>query len=89
MTTAILVLAAALTVQSPGAGAGNEPAQTGAGTAEARPEDKIVCKRVSERGTRFTKRVCSTAKQWEQQRRHNVEVTREMQQSNGSAKAGT
>lgn len=89
MTITILVLAIAVAAQSPGVMADDKQSQTQTTAAEAKPKDKVVCKRVAERGSRFTKRVCSTAAQWEQQRRNNVEITREMQQSNGSSKAGT
>lgn len=86
MISTVFVLAAALAAQSPSA---ETPAAPAPAQNTVESGDKIVCKRVPIRGSRFSKRVCATAVQWEEQRRRNIEITREFQRSDGSSKAGT
>ncbi|MEL6528389.1 MAG: hypothetical protein AAFQ27_00395 [Pseudomonadota bacterium] len=89
MTVTTLILAAALAAQSPGAETSPTPA-SGVQKAAAieRVNGKAICKRITQRGTRFTKRICATAEQWEEQRRRDIEITREFQRNEGSKKAG-
>lgn len=48
--------------------------------------DRVICKREAATGTRFTKRVCHTAREWEQMRQDARDVMQQGQshQSNPS-----
>ncbi len=90
MVTTSLFLAAALAAQAPATETSAAPTPSAHENADtAHSNSKTICKRVAIRGSRFKERKCATADQWERQRRHNVQITREMQQSDGSSKAGT
>ncbi len=73
----ISAIAAAGALVSSGASAQTSPA-SGTEVSRSADDDKVICKGEKKTGTRFGKRVCKTARQWELMRIEHQRGAKEM-----------
>lgn len=86
MSIAFVLASAALAFQSGGTPAAEAPAPGQARAVEAGEE--LVCKKTALAGSKFKKRLCATAEEWERLARHAEETTQELQRTRASKKGG-
>jgi hypothetical protein len=81
----ILVSAAVVSTQAWAQSAPTQATAPGTATASTSPDDKIVCEREEQIGSRLgARKVCMTVKQWAEQRRIEREQVEKFQQQNTS-----
>lgn len=50
--------------------------------------EEVICKRTAIVGSKFKKRMCATAQQWEDLSERGEDITRRMKRARGSTKGG-
>ena len=81
MIFSAIALSLSLAAQAPAQG---QPSKT----VTPNTDKELICRKTTVAGSKFKKRMCATQAEWDELARRSSEITRELQQNDGSTKGG-